>query len=154
MLFHYRYVIKLVDLIHSGVEMVGPKKREMSGIILNYFYSGILASVMIFVKYSLYLSYYIYLIVSNITLLIDSWRSVGWFNFLVVSRLGCFAIDCFGAAAAFHRILLDCSGISAMVVSAQRLYIGSKNNQKSCRCEWCRIIRANVTGIWIEITDT
>lgn len=67
MLFHYRYVIKLVDLIHSGVEMVGPKKREMSGIILNYFYSGILASVMIFVKYSLYLSYYIYLIVSNIT---------------------------------------------------------------------------------------
>lgn len=43
-LFHYRYVIKLVDLIHSGVEMVGPKKREMSGIILNYFYSGILAS--------------------------------------------------------------------------------------------------------------
>lgn len=43
-LFHYQYVIKLVDLIHSGVEMVGPKKREMSGIILNYFYSGILAS--------------------------------------------------------------------------------------------------------------
>lgn len=109
---------------------------------------------MIFVEYSLYLPYYTYLIVSNITHLIDSWRSDGWCNVLVVSRLGCFAIDCFGAAAAFHRILLDCSGISAMVVSAQRLFNGSKNNQKSCRCEWCRIIRANVTGIWIEITDT
>lgn len=26
-------------LAHLGVEMVGPQKREMSGIILNYFYS-------------------------------------------------------------------------------------------------------------------
>lgn len=32
-LFNYPFYI------HSGVEMVGPKKREMSGIILNYFYS-------------------------------------------------------------------------------------------------------------------
>lgn len=40
-LFHWIYPFRFYffSLLHSGVEMVGPKRREASGIILNYFYS-------------------------------------------------------------------------------------------------------------------